>query len=92
MGGFSSSSNSSYYQGGFLSEELVMKAEECGLSLEKIKDLSLKELSFFMRREESANTIKKYATYIPILSINYTFHPISSTIAKVTLEFSVDFT
>ncbi|OMJ83950.1 hypothetical protein SteCoe_15048 [Stentor coeruleus] len=92
MGGFTVSTASNIFQGGYLAEELVYKAEQNGLSIERIVELDVKELTLFMRREESAKTIKKFVSYLPILGINYTLHPISATITKVTLEFIVQFT
>jgi activating signal cointegrator complex subunit 3 len=92
IGGFTSSTNSAFFQGGYLSYEIFKTTLELGLSIEKIQELSLRELTVLMRREESANTIKKYIKLLPMLDIDYKLHPISGSITKVTLEFSVLFT
>ena len=92
MGGFSASTSSNFFQGGYLEEELVRKVQEVGLTIERINELEVKELTVFIRREESARTIKKFISYLPILGIDYSLQPISASITKVTLEFRTEFT
>ena len=82
MGGFTSSTSSSFFQGGYLQEELVRKVQELGLTIERINEYELKELGVFIRREDSAKTIKKFISYLPQLSITYTLQPISASITK----------
>lgn len=91
MGGFTSSSSASFYQGGYLQEELVREINSLGLTVEKINELELRELRVFIRREESAVTLKKFISYLPLLAISYTLQPISASITKVTLEFKPEF-
>lgn len=92
MGGYTSSTSSSYFLGGFLNDEILEKVQSLGLSIEKIQEIELKELTFLLRREESAKILQKFVSYLPKLEINYLIHPISSTISKITLEFSNEFT
>jgi activating signal cointegrator complex subunit 3 len=92
VGGYTSSSSSNLFMGGFLAEEIVEKVQSLGLSIEKIQEIEFKELTFLLRREESARILQKFISYLPKLEINYTIHPISSTISKVTLEFINQFT
>lgn len=92
LGGYTASTNSNHFQGGYISDELIQKIESLGLTVERIKDYELNELSLLLRRDESAKSAKQFASYLPILDLDPTLQPITGNIIKVHLEITPDFT
>jgi activating signal cointegrator complex subunit 3 len=74
-----------------LSYEILVKIEENKLSLDKMREMSAKELGILLRHAKMGDRVKQCLTYLPAIEIDTSLHPITRTVLRVRVVLTADF-
>jgi activating signal cointegrator complex subunit 3 len=76
---------------GQLPFEILMKIEENRLNLDKLRELDAKELGIILRNSKMGSKIKECLSYLPMIEIDCSLHPITRTVLRVRITLTADF-
>uniref|UniRef100_A0A8D8Y8W6 U5 small nuclear ribonucleoprotein 200 kDa helicase n=1 Tax=Cacopsylla melanoneura TaxID=428564 RepID=A0A8D8Y8W6_9HEMI len=80
------------YQQTILKPEILNKIEQRGLTVEDLKEMPAKEISYMLRDPHVGDIVKQCAWEIPLLEIESKLLPITRTVLKIHLTIKANFT
>lgn len=80
------------YQQTILKPEILGKIEQRGLTVEDLREMPAKEISYMLRDPHVGDIVKKCAWEIPLIEIESKLLPITRTVLKIHLTIKANFT
>ncbi|XP_044008422.1 activating signal cointegrator 1 complex subunit 3, partial [Aphidius gifuensis] len=74
-----------------LGQDVIDKIDQRGLTINRIKDLSVNELSDILRRHATAVIVKKCCNELPSIEMNAQVQPITRTVLRIRLKIKSTF-
>jgi len=72
------------------SRAVLDKIEKCKLTVEKIRDMPVKEVGHMINDLKQAEFVKKMAEKIPKISISAQVQPITRTIVRIVVQANIE--
>jgi activating signal cointegrator complex subunit 3 len=83
MGGYTASTSSQVFKGGFLKDETLMMVEKFGITPESALDMDSRELAHLLHHDTRADEVKRFARYLPYIELQPQTMPLTSTVVKI---------
>ncbi|XP_046420627.1 activating signal cointegrator 1 complex subunit 3 [Neodiprion fabricii] len=74
-----------------LPQDIITKIEDRHLTMEKLKDMDIKEIGNILRNQKMAGLIKKCCSEFPSLELEANLQPITRTVLRIRLKITPDF-
>jgi activating signal cointegrator complex subunit 3 len=74
-----------------LTFEILNKIEEKRLTLDKMREMSGKELGIILHHQRMGDKVKECLSNLPVLEIETSLHPITRTVLRVKVTLTADF-
>eukprot|EP00736_Rhodelphis_marinus_P006135 Rmarinus@m.26158 len=76
-----------------ISPEIIHKLERIGepMKLDRIRDMTVGELTGMLRNPGQAERVKRHAHQIPLLALEAVVHPITRTVIRIELDITPEF-
>ena len=71
--------------------DIICKIEERNLTIEKMRDLSAKDLGVLLRHVKMGDRVKECVSWFPYIEISTSLHPITRTVLRVKISLTPDF-
>lgn len=72
-------------QFGSISWDVLQKIEDCGMSVDQLRDMDVKEISDILRNHKYGSLVSRCAWEFPLLEVEATLHPITRTVLKIKI-------
>lgn len=74
-----------------ISPDLQEKLEERKLTVDKLRDMDVKEIGSLLRHPKMGITVKRCAEEFPLVEMSATLHPITRTVLRIRLKIKANF-
>lgn len=74
-----------------LTFDILSKMEEKKISMERLREMDVKEIGLILHHQKMAEKVKEYASYMPVLEAETTIHPITRSVIRIRLSIASSF-